>query len=179
MTLCFYELQYIMKQIPIYGQVNRKRNIIVAYALIDDEDFDKVNNYRWCLNKRYARSTFTNINGERKNISMHQLIMNFPILDVDHKDRNTLNNQKNNLREATDSQNIANSLKCKSMNGYITTSKYKGVCWHKVSKKWISQIHFNNKNKYLGLFYNEADAAIAYNNKAKELFKEFAVLNKI
>lgn len=59
------------------------------------------------------------------------------------------------------------------------TSKYKGVHWYKQSKKWMVQIRLNDKQIYLGLFEREDDAARAYNKKAKEIFGEFACLNKI
>ena len=49
----------------------------------------------------------------------------------------------------------------------------------KYAKKWVAQIQFNKKKKYIGRFENEIDAAIAYNNQAKILFKEYANLNTI
>jgi hypothetical protein len=95
-------------------------------------------------------------------------------LNVDHIDRNKLNNQVTNLRYATQSQNMMN--RTKSQN---TTSKYKGVNFHKKSQKWVAQIQLNNKNLHLGLFNSEEVAAEAYNTKAIELFGEFANLNVI
>jgi len=59
------------------------------------------------------------------------------------------------------------------------SSNYVGVCWHKCSGKWISQIVYMQKKIYLGLYDNKNDAAIAYNNKAIELFGDQARLNII
>ena len=56
---------------------------------------------------------------------------------------------------------------------------YKGVCLCKKSNKWRATIMIDGKNKHLGLFTNEEDAAQAYNTKAIELFGEFANLNII
>lgn len=58
-----------------------------------------------------------------------------------------------------------------------TSSVYKGVCWDKNRCKWMSSIKINGKNKYLGRFDSEVDAANAYNIAALELFGEFAQVN--
>ena len=107
---------------------------------------------------------------------MHREILNLTLgnkLRVDHKNCNGLDNQKQNLRFATKSQN--------GMNQKIRmgTSKYKGVSWHKNRNKWAVWICNNGKRQYLGYFTNEVDAAQAYDRKAKELFGEYARLNFI
>lgn len=58
-----------------------------------------------------------------------------------------------------------------------TSSKFKGVCWHKRDNGWRAYIRKDGKQLYLGLFTSEAEAACAYDVKAKELFGEFARLN--
>ena len=58
-----------------------------------------------------------------------------------------------------------------------TSSKYKGVCWHKKAQKWMAHIKLNGKLRYLGLFVQEQDAAEAYNEAATKLFGVFANLN--
>ena len=93
---------------------------------------------------------------------------------VDHMDMNTLNNQKNNLRPCTNSQNGANR---KSFNN--SSSKYKGVTIRIGAKgiKWISQINVNGEVKHLGVFLDEKNAAIKYDEAAKIHFRDFARLN--
>jgi len=59
----------------------------------------------------------------------------------------------------------------------IKTSKYKGVCWHKLGKKWSAQIYRNKIKYHLGLFTNEIDAARAYDKAALEFFSKYAYLN--
>lgn len=88
---------------------------------------------------------------------------------VDHIDRDGLNNRRENLRLATRSENGRNQ-KCRSDN----TSGYKGVHWHKGTRKWIAQIRLNGKAKHLGLFKTPEEAHVAYQEAAKELFGEFA-----
>ena len=58
-------------------------------------------------------------------------------------------------------------------------SGYKGVYWYAEKKKWLASIRFNKKSIYLGLYENKIDAALAYDQKAKELFCEFAYQNLI
>jgi len=108
-------------------------------------------------------------------IYMHKLIMgNLKNVQVDHIDHNPLNNQRNNLRKCTASENRRNQRKIKK-----ATSIFKGVHWNKDCKKWRACISQKRKPIHLGLFLEEKQAAQAYNLKAKELFGEFALLNTV
>jgi hypothetical protein len=92
---------------------------------------------------------------------------------VDHKDRNSLNNNIENLRELTNSQNLRNSDKRKK-----GSSIYKGVSWHKQAKKWIAYFYINNKLNHLGLFENEDDAGQAVNDAIRKYkLEEVSVMN--
>lgn len=143
-------------------------------ALVDDEDYEMLSQYKWRLNDRYI-ITNIKINNKWTNKSIHRLIMNEPKeMYVDHIDHNSLNNQKFNLRIVTNSQNQMNRKKFK-----ISSSNFKGVCWYKRDKKWRAYITINKKNYYLGAFKDEVNAAIAYNNKAMELHGKYANLNEV
>jgi hypothetical protein len=93
---------------------------------------------------------------------------------VDHIDRNPLNNHVSNLRWATIIENNGNKSNRKN-----SFSKYKGVSFHKLHKKWETKIQVNGRRKHLGYFTCEKEAALAYNKKAKEICGEFALLNDI
>lgn len=140
-------------------------------ALIDDDDFDRVNKHKWrsIIDKQlvYAAS---DING--KKTMLHRFILNAKRgVYYDHRDCNGLNNQKDNLRECTLSENRGNSRKFT-----VTGSKYKGVNRH---KPWSAHIMKNGKSVCLGYFESEDEAGIAYNKAAIDIFGEFARINTI
>lgn len=101
---------------------------------------------------------------------MHKLITGFA--ETDHKDHDGLNNQRLNLRDATRSQNHANQQP--QIKG---SSRFKGVYWHKMGRKWLAQIVIKGHRHYLGLYVLEEDAARAYDQAALEAFGEYACLN--
>jgi flagellar basal body P-ring protein FlgI len=149
------------------------------YTTVDNEDFERINQFKWYAHYRngnwYAIRNTKRINSKQTLIRMHRFIMNCPKkLEIDHISHNTLDNQKVNLRICTRSQNNMNR---KIQQKRETSSKYKGVSWHKSNKKWEAQIKLNGKNIYLGIYKIEVEAARAYDKKAKELFGEFANLN--
>jgi AP2-like factor (euAP2 lineage) len=150
-------------------------------ALVDDEDYNRVSMYFWYVTKaEHNTSTIRRRIGTRHITLAREVMQNFTVM-FDHKDNNFLNNQKNNLRQCSYQQNAANIPKRKGRDGVTTTSKYKGVCWNKINKKWKVSITFNQKKIHLGMFKyeDEQQAAEAYNKKALELFGEFALLNKL
>jgi len=151
--------------------INISRGFVV---LVDDADFERVNAFKWksMISKRKTRPdvVYACRNHRNKCIYMHRFILGCS-RNIDHKDGDGLNNQRENLRECTQSQNGANKRK------YRGSSKYKGVSWHAGGKKWQVHIKTPEANMYLGLFADEADAATAYNFAALEHFGEFAVFN--
>lgn len=80
---------------------------------------------------------------------------------VDHIDNNPLNNRLDNLQLITHRENIGKDLK--------GSSKYIGVSWSKSSKKWLARININGKNKHLGLFTSEIQAAKYYQYELQKL----------
>lgn len=129
------------------------------YALVDDEDFDRLNQYRWQaeLNGHvwYAKRRD---NKNNKNIKMHRVIMKTPDgVKTDHMDRNGLNNQKSNLRICTDSENAWNRKK-----RIDNISGFKGVSYHRKTNKWQARIMINGTDFYLGLFTTKLKAYEKY-----------------
>jgi AP2 domain len=164
-----------MHEVKLYGGKAAGR-----VALIDDADYDLVMQYRWNVaeiagteTKRpegpYATVTRQS-GGKKTSLRMHRLLTGF--WRTDHIDHDTLNNQRYNLREATNSQNQGNRVVNLS-----STSAYKGVCWKTTAQAWVAQIQVNKEHFYLGKFANEVDAARAYDVAAVEAFGEFALTN--
>ena len=164
-----------MKKIQLSG--HRKGSTIKGYVLVDDDDFEWLNKYKWHCNKYgYAVKTHKKLNGIRSKLFMHGLLIyRFPSMQVDHINGNKLDNRKENLRIVTPQQNTWNTKKSKS-----NTSGYRGVYWHSQCKKWYSQIRTNKKKTiHLGMFNNKEDAASAYNKAALIQRGKFAMLNNI
>lgn len=148
-------------------------------ALVDNEDYEYINQWKWKADepgktgKFYASRTYK-LNKKNKYISMHRVILNLhdSKIFVDHIDRNGLNNQKYNLREATPLQNACNRTKSANL-----TSKFMGVNFKKDRNKFRAGIKNQKKSIHLGYFENEIDAAKAYNEAAIKIHGSFASLN--
>jgi hypothetical protein len=162
-----FAYNFSMKEIPLTrGKI----------ALIDDEDFEVVSQYKWSAMKHgrtfYARTNIP-VSGhgkqKQRTLRMHQLLVG---KGRDHEDGDGLNNQRKNLRIATHRQNGANSRRPKN-----NTSGYKGATFHKATSKWLAQIKVDYKNIYLGVYSTPEEAAAAYDEAAYEHFEEFAQLN--
>ena len=139
-------------------------------AIVDDEDFDYLNTYKWALNKGYAVAKLCN----RSNfLQMHKFIMYYPkSMTIDHINQNKLDNRKSNLRVCTQLQNNYNKPRQRN-----NKSGYKGVWWNKKTQKWQAAITENRKRHQLGRFEYKNQAAMAYNKAAMRYHGEFAVLN--
>jgi hypothetical protein len=142
-------------------------------ALVDDEDYLWLNQWKWHTHKGYSKNyarRFDYSQGKKIGIFMHSFILKMTNSKFmgDHENGNGLDNQRHNLRIATKSQNAKNKTSAKN-----SSSKYLGVSWHKIKKKWTVIIN----NVYIGDYKNEIEAALAYNEAAKIHHKEFANLN--
>lgn len=150
-------------------------------ALVDDADYDWLNQWKWhaCKtsnNKSWtARRKSVGKGGRQINVHMHREILSVVQngVEVDHKDGDTLNNQRHNLRACSRTENIFNTH---SRGG---TSKHKGVCYNKSNGKWAAQIAAKKHRIHIGYFDKEEDAAMAYNTLAKKHHGEFAKLNTL
>jgi hypothetical protein len=160
-----------MKAIPLSGSKAAGRVV-----LVDDEDYELASSRTWCVWERqkegcrpdgpYAVS-YKRTNGRAGTLFMHQLLTGYP--QTDHHNGNGLDNRRSNLRPTTTAQNSYNS---RPQIG--TSSRFKGVTWHKQARRWQASIKFDGKFRYLGLFVSEEDAAAAYAAAALELQGEYA-----
>ena len=154
----------------------KKRDGTFRYAMVDDEDFEELNQYTWThsyhdRDKNSERETVSRrVNG--KKIYMSILLMNPPKgMEVDHWDRNGLNNQKTNLRICTHAENMLNKGKYKN-----NKTGFRGV--QKAGKKFKAAISNSDKKlEYLGTYDTAIEAARVVNKRLYEKNPEFAVLN--
>jgi hypothetical protein len=161
-----------MKKIDISTKTYLKK-----FALVDDEDFEYLNQWKWYYDSSgYACRRFYYKDKKSRIIGMHRVIMGDPKGKlIDHINMNGLDNRKSNLRICGKREN--------SINGSIksnNTSGYKGV--HKNNRgsyPWRVNLKANGKQVFAGYFYDVKEAAKAYNEKALELYGEYARLNII
>lgn len=143
---------------------------------IDIGDWELVKKYKWHAahpshysneNAYQAKHTKPrNGEGKQSHIYMHNLIMDCRDKEVDHIDRNPLNNKRNNLRISSTAENCRNKL-LQSNN----KSGYKGV--YKKGDRYRAMIRINRKLKHLGTFKNPEDAYLAYREVAVKYHGEF------
>lgn len=148
------------------------------FAIVDDEDYEWLSRHRWFAVKdknNYYAVRYSSRKEKRGDIVwMHREILGLTKDDgrlTDHRNHYGLDNRMVNLRICTNAQNAQNR---RPRN---TTSKYKGVSWNNLAKKWQVHIKCNRKSISLGYFNNEIKAAKVYDKKAEDLFGEFAYLN--
>lgn len=142
-------------------------------AVVDNEDFEFLNKFKWCLNGRYAARSTKLSDGSKGHILMHRLILlSRHGESTDHKNENKLDNRRSNIRRCTQTENNRNVSRRKD-----NTSGYKGV--HRSRNLWGTQISHNGVLLFLGRYKCKHEAAKAYNRAALKYHGEFANLNKI
>jgi hypothetical protein len=144
-------------------------------AIVDDDDFERCLRRTWTLSSKKKKLSSLQIRcrWREKNYNLSNFVMKDFKLMFDHKNRNALDNRKENLRPCNHPQNHANMAK----PNIPTSSRYKGVYWYKPYSCWKAKTKYKQKDIHIGYFDTEKAAARAYDKKAKEIFGEFAYLN--
>jgi len=139
-------------------------------ALVDDEDYERLNAYKWFAAKHGHAFYAARRGPNRRLVYAHHEILGKPRpgFEVDHVDGISLNNQRFNLRWVTYSQNQMNQHRIRGR------SQYKGVHWIKKTEKWQVRIQLDGVRNHLGYFDSEEDAARAYDAASLHYFGEFA-----
>ena len=150
-------------------------------ALVDDADYVCVTPFKWRAlvdrrrNKVYAVRKTHGPHSSRKSLYMHREILGVtdPQVKIDHRNGDSLDNRRANLRKCVNGENSANSVKRRDGR----SSKYEGVCWHTRDGKFQASIKVHGRTVFLGMFADEVQAAQAYDLAARALFGEFAQCN--
>lgn len=153
----------------VLGEIVKINITQSKFVLIDRVCLPAILKYRWCAKRDqktwYAIAHIYKSDGCRTTFSMHRLIMGLDPGDsgeIDHNDGNGLNNLLNNLRVVSHSENQHNRHGKSSRNGKIPTSRYRGVCWDKSSRRWRAQIVNNSIHINLGNYEDELEASGIY-----------------
>lgn len=138
------------------------------HAIIDGIDAERILCHRW----RVDAYGYAIKGGGKDTITMHRfLVATAPGEEVDHINRDKLDNRRCNLRVVTHTQNCVNTEIRRN-----NTSGFKGVRLNK-GQYWAAHIRVNYRQIHLGHFATAEDAARAYDAAAREHFGEFAFLN--
>lgn len=149
-------------------------------CLYDDADHELISKYKWRVQK--GRNTFYAVtyirDGVRKyrsSYGMHQLLVSVEKGKCrDHKNRNGLDNRRENLRISTIQENNRNATIQRN-----NTTGYRGVDYNKNHKLFRARVNINRKSVYCRYFKTKEEAALAYNEAAKIHFGEYANLNVV
>lgn len=151
-------------------------------ALVDDDDFEYLSQFRWYARTQdgvvYAIMTKPpTVGGKRPTLYMHRMVTDAPDDKfVDHINHDVFDNRKENLRLVNNQQNCFNRRSTNPLG-------YKGVFQRKEKRyskpRYRSYINVDGKRINLGTYGTPEEAALAYNEKAKEIHGEFAYLNQI
>ena len=142
-----------------------------SFALVDREDYEETVKYSWRVSTLGYAVRYKPVN---RVFYLHRVILNIDdenIL-VDHRNHDTLDCRKSNLRICTRQENARNQKIPK-----YGESDYKGVSYHKHNDKWVAIIGINGKRIYLGSFTNQIDAAKEYDKAAIKFYGEYALTN--
>jgi hypothetical protein len=148
-------------------------------TIVDDEDFERLSQMKWhALYNKNNESFYAHHSVYRKGksptvVRMHRYVLGNidSRLKVDHKNGNTLDNRKENLRICNTVENGRNRTKKNKLN----TSGYRGVSKVKNStlKIWVAKLFINGKSKHVGSFETAEEAAKAFDKAAIENYGEF------
>jgi len=140
-------------------------------TLVDDEDFDRLSQYKWYLKVDKGMEYVASTVGA---VKMHRIIMGQPAgMVVDHINHDTLDNRKCNLRVCTRAENSQNGKARHNRSGYKGVTKVGGR-----SKRWLAQIMVDGKKHILGRYLDPKEAAKVYDEAAEKLHGEFALTNR-
>lgn len=150
-----------------YIPLIRRDGSVADYATVDIEDAAEIKKHKWHLSwhgdprYRYAVRRIREHRKTQRAITMHAALMNNlwqgigpDRVVVDHINHNCLDNRRCNLRLIKSRHNLQNRMSVKG-----STSKYRGVHWHKSSSRWRAQVAMDGQTYRLGSFHDEEEAA--------------------
>jgi hypothetical protein len=146
-------------------------------TIVDASDYVWLTQWNWYAHLDTSTGSFyaarrTFVAGKKERIFLHRELLGLGFdksYEGDHKDGNTLNNRRFNLRRATRTENRRNSGIQKN-----NRSGVKGVIWHKSSQRWVARIGVDGRKIYLGSFRTISSAMLAYRAAVVQYHGDFA-----
>lgn len=141
--------------IPVWGGGG---NQIIAWAKVSPEDYQQVKQHRWYLSDGYVVRTMYRDDGSKTSISLHRDLMGVAHgdpMEVDHVNRDRLDNRRENLRLAERWENERNHEREEHYSRKV------GVTFDASRGKWKAQASLDGAYVYLGLFESEETAILA------------------
>lgn len=130
-----------------------------VYTLVDDDVFALIGHYKWYLHRGgYCYRNFWNRETKKYYIVyLHRFVMNAKHgEEIDHIDRNKLNNRRCNLRFSNRYEQMRNAKYKVGVSGYT------GVTWHTQNGYWTAKIRIHGKRIHLGCFKDPKNASDVY-----------------
>lgn len=126
-----------------------------AVAQVDDEDLERVNRYSWHFDGRYGSATIWNKELKKyEKKYLHRYVMDAPkYKEIDHINRDKLDNRKANLRYCTRAENISNKER-------INKSGKRGVFKEKNSSRYLAYITIRGRLIRLGTWDTKEEASL-------------------
>jgi hypothetical protein len=138
-------------------------------TIVDDETYKWARHWKWLANVKKPGLVYAVCNLYQNNktyhVHLHQLILGPDAIGkiTDHKNGNTLDNRKENLRAGTQRQNCQNKASHRA-------GRLVGTRFHPVLKKWQARIVVDKARKSLGYFKTEQEAHEAYMKAFNEIY---------
>jgi len=139
------------------------------FTIVDAEDYEWLNQWKWyALAARdgyyYATRKIRRLDGKQSGIYMHREIAGTkPGQHTDHRNHNTLDNRRANLRSCSRAENGRNRRL-----GIRSSTGFKGVCFVRNRGRYRASIKYNGRTKYLGYFDTREEARAAHDQAATE-----------
>ena len=162
-------------RVPLSGYDIHRRE-----AIIDAESLPLVEGRQWCWSKGRNGGKGMVVQARQGAATpLRRIIMGItdPDMEVGHVNGNSLDCRRDNLRVRRVVERVWGTRKRKTHHGKPCTSQFKGVSWNSQNNRWRAQIHTEGTTHHLGTFYNEIEAAEAYDEAARKFFGEHAWLN--
>lgn len=155
--------------------IGRTNNQDIEF-IIDKEDYDKCKDICWYADyDNHVKNYYIRGTKDKRHFALSHFILDKDsTYIIDHKNHNTTDNRKENLRLVTSSHNAMNRVRRKDNTSGVT-----GVRWHKATQKWQADICVDSKHIYLGVFSDKNQAIKVRKEAENKYFGKYSLSNSM